>query len=299
MAYTPRINPGGNYCGHDPANPVFVSAVNPHTDEAWTPERKDGFGHKRKASWFYDVDAALKQFYFYPKMLPGLGILQKDDGTSRIRRSEWREDAAALLSALTHHIELASINWKEGFCRVGMPTKDGFFYYDSKFWMSKTGLSESRLKRAFGKLQGAGYITRTRRWIERDKGKFKGLATSTLVHLDLYREMGLIDGLKNAAAHAYTKLKESADNLQTSVSRMLRCAVESLKPKAKAPKVSGLGKPTDYPPTSINHWLCQLPTEGQRQAFHSRYCDLFLQYGENSDVATVLREAFISIKRQV
>ena len=287
----------GNRCGHDPAHPRFISVVNPHTDEAWTPARRDDFGHKRKASFFYDADSYLNQFYHFPRMIPGLGVLHSERG-ERQRRSEWREDVVTLLSVLTHHVELASINWAAGFARVGIPTADGFVYYDMGYWLKKTRLSESRLKRAFGKLTELGYITRTRRWIERDKGRFKGLATSTTISLSLYKEMGLLESLKDAAKHAYDKLKQAATDINSSVARMLRCAVGSktadAKPASGVQKVNQTAAPTDFPPTDSRHWSCQLPPELEHP-FRRKYLDIMIERGAD-DLAAIYREAYLAVR---
>lgn len=294
MAYTPRINAGGNFCGHDPANPRFVSVANPHVDEAWTPERRDDLGHKRKAAWFYEADAKYRLFYSFPKTIPLLGMIQKPEDKQRKRRSEAREDDAKLLSALTHHLELSSVNWDKGFCRVGFPSAEGFQYFDNKFWMSKTGLSESQLKRSFGRLQAVGYVTRERRWIERNKGQFKGLATMTLISLQLFREIGLTEGLKDAAKFAYESIKKAAENINVSIGRMLKCAFDARRP-SKAPE-KPKQKPTDFPESDVRHWTVQLKPH-QAEAFRHKYLDIFLEQGSALDYATVYREAFIYARR--
>lgn len=295
MAYVQRINTGGNFCGHDPANPRFVSVANPYVDESWTADRRDDLGHKRKAGWFYEADAKYRLFYHFPKTIPMLGMIHKAEDKQRKRRSEAREDDAKLLSALTHHMELSSINWKSGFCRVGFPTADGFTYYDNKFWMAKTGLSESQLKRSFGRLQGAGYVTRERRWVERSKGQFKGLATMTLISLDLFREVGLLDGLKDAAKFAYEAIKKAAENINVSISRMLKCAFDSRRPKTAKPEKPKHSS-TDFPESDLRHWTVQLKAS-QTAAFRSKYLEIFLEHGNSRDAASVYREAFIYARR--
>ena len=285
----------GNRCGHDPANPRYISVANPYTDESWTPERRDDLGHHRKADFFYKSDEYLNQFYHFPRMIPGLGVMDKDDGKQRRRRSEWREDVVTVLSVLTHHLELASINWEKGFARVGRPTADGFLYYDMEYWLKKTKLSESRLKRAFGKLAELGYITRTRRWVERDKGRFKGLATSTTISLSLYKEMGLLESLKEAAKHAYTKLKEAATEIHSTVARMLKCAVKKADDNAPViKKINQTQTPTDFPPTDSRHWSCQLPA-ALEHSFRFKYMNLMIERGTD-DLASIYREAYLAVR---
>ncbi len=189
----------GNRCGHDPSNPRLLLQHNPYKQENWKPEQLDGLGSRKKSSIFYTVADKINDFYFYPKTIPMLGFIYENGERVRQHRSEGRESDAPLLNALVQYMELASINWKRGFARVGRPTKDGFLYYDNKFWMQKTGLSESRLKRSFKRLKAAGYIQRERRWVEREKGKFKGLATMTLINLSFFSDIGVLDKLQEAA----------------------------------------------------------------------------------------------------
>ena len=156
----------GNRCGHEPTAPRLISVVHPYQAEDWSAERRDDLGHKRKNAWFYDVAEKLNQFYHFPRLIPALGLIYHEM-TTRKHRSEAREADAALMTALTHHVELASVNWQGGFCRVGMPTKDGFLYFDNQYWCKKTGLTPSRLKRSFARLQKVGFIKRERRdWTE-------------------------------------------------------------------------------------------------------------------------------------
>lgn len=304
-----RINKGGNYCGHDPQNPRFVSVINPYQDESWTVEARDSLGHKRKAEFFYLADEMLQQFYFYPKTLPALGLIEKSE-KNRQRRSEAREDDARLLSALTHHMECASINWDAGFGRVGYPSKDGFIYYDTKWWVDKTGMSASQIKRSFVRLIKAGYVTRERRWIERKAGQFKALATMTVVHLSLFRDMGVIDALREFSAYARSRLSTMADKMQVSVSKMLRTAFDSILNNAKnkpsslhvanppaAKSVAAVlqgAKSTDFPPTDVRHWTRKLRTESEQTEFRRRYLDLMLEEGTD-DPASIYRRAYESL----
>lgn len=297
--YTPRVNHGGNFCGHDPAKPRFVSTVNPYEDEGWTGEMRDSFGHKRKHSFFYNATEILQEAYFYPKTAPSLTYLEKDDGVERrLHRTEARSNDINLMTVLTHHVELASINWEKGFARVGVPTEQGLMYYDTKYYMEKTGLSASQLKHAFSRLAKKGHVKRQRRWVERDKGKFKALTTMTTISLDFYRELGLLDQLKDAAKYAYENLKETAIRLQTKASKMLRCAVESVSPKQQSPVVKNMGQSTDYPATNPKHWECKLKHQTQRDAFRHRYLELMLQQGVEGDLASIYREAYLSVKKR-
>lgn len=300
-----RINKGGNFCGHDPQNPRFVSVINPYQDEAWTAEARDSLGHKRKHEFFYLADEMLRQFYFYPKTLPALGVIQRSE-KSRQRRSEAREDDTRLLSALVHHLECASINWESAFGRVGYPSKDGFMYYDTKFWIEKTGMSVSQLKRSFARLVEAGYVTRERRWIERKAGQFKALVTMTLLNLSLFKDLGVLDALRDFSAYARQRLHALADKMQVSVSKMLKTAFDALrsgKPKpavtnATTPSVAAIlqgVKSTDFPPTDVRHWTHKLTSKAEQDAFRHRYLDLMLT-DDIDDLASLYRKAYDSLR---
>lgn len=283
----------GNRCGHQPGDPRLPIKNNPYDQAEWSADSRDELGHQRKSAWFYAVADKLQDIYSYPRMLPALGILYKDL-KSRKRRSEAREADCALLIALTHHIELASVNWKDGFCRVGAPSKDGFIYFNNRFWRDKTGLSESRLRRSFARLSTAGFVQRERRWTEREGGKFKGLSTMTLVNHSLYSAIGLIDGLRDAAHFAYQRLQQAAQKLQVGVSRMLSCAVSRAKDQTQRRKKQTAAKAEDYPPSDPRHWESKLNDE-QRNAFRNRYLSMLIEHGGGADPASVYRAAYKSV----
>jgi hypothetical protein len=288
-----EIKRTGNRCGHQPSAPRLIIKSNPYVGErGWEKAGQlDDLGHKRKSAWFYEVAEKLNQFYQFPRLLPALGLIYKDM-TTRKHRSEAREADAALMTALTHHVELASVNWKEGFCRVGMPTQGGFVYFDNKYWCKVTGLTPSRLKRSFARLAKVGFIKRERRWTEREGGRFKGLATMTLIYLGFYHALGLLDGLKDAAHFAYQNLKKAADAMQSSVSRMLSCVVERAKTVTKQNK--NKLKPSEFPADNPKHWEAQLDAT-QVTAFRHRYLKLIMQQGSGCQPEAIYREAYQSI----
>ena len=284
----------GNRCGHDPAKPRLLLTENPYRSESWQKGQLDGMGSKRKAAIFYDVAEALNEFYFHPKTLPTLGFIYKDEGVKRQHRTCAREADAPLLTALVQHMELASINWKKDFARVGQPTKNGFLYYDNKYWMQKTGLSAPRLKNSFRRLRKKGYIQRERRWVEREKGKFKGLATMTLINLSFFRDIGVFEKLKDASRYAYNKLCEAAKKLEISAGRMLACPVMKEKKEAevrKKLKTEKASAPEDFPTNREEHWTCRL-NAAQKTAFKSKYLTLIIERGEADNPAELYRESY-------
>lgn len=284
----------GNRCGHDPLAPRYVMRHDPYAEGASTDT--DDLGHKRKYSWFYDATQALNEYYRYYKTLPLLGTIYSHE-KSRKRRSEAREADIATLSALIHHVELASVNWKQDFCRVGTPSKEGFLYFDNKYWMKKAGLSESRLKRSFARLQAAGYVRRERRWVEREKGKFKGLAAMTVINLSLFRDLNVMDGLKQAAEFAYKRLQQEASRMSTAIGSMLACAVERIKKPTSTPTKAKSEDYRDYSPNTEKHWLLRCTNETERQAFRHRYLNMLAEAGGGEcEPSEVMRRAFNSLR---
>lgn len=274
----------GNRCGHDPKHPRLVSVLNPHRVEEWDPDALDDFGHHRKSHFYYEVDHALDDFYWFPKVLPRLGMHYKDEKTYR-RRSEAREADVAVLKCFVHHLELSSR-------RFGYPARGGFVYYDIKFIMKKTGLSESRVKRSIKRLKAAGYIERERRWTEREFGKFKALTTSTKLADVLFSDLGLTDKLRAAAQFAYEKLKKQAHALKVSVSSMLKCSVDAVKKKQKRAATTG-SKPEDFPEDHPEHYTCQL-SQGKRKDFQVALANLAIDNPGMSKVA-MYRAAFKAV----
>lgn len=296
-AYTPRINAGGNFCGHDPAKPRFVVKANPYAEDVvWKSDQKDDLGHGKKPLILYATTEKLNEAYKYRKILPTLGYLTNPhDGKNRKHRSEGVEGAITLLGVMVHYMELSSVNWDEGFARVGTPTKNGFLYFDNKFWIQKTGLTESRLKRAFKLLKKAGLVKRKRRWIEREQGRFKGLATMTLISLTLFQQLDLVDLLKDSAEHAYEKLKMAARRLQTTISNMLSCSFGDQKRYKQPTKPKA--KPEDFHPSDPQHWICQLYPK-QKREFQDLYTQVLMDDPSRlQDPISLYREAYIAIKQ--
>ena len=252
-----RMYSSGNKCGHDPLKPRLISYRNPHRIEDWDDDNdRDDFGHKKKSRFFYDVDAALDDFYNFPRMLPNLGMMWKEDGSQKKRRSELRESTTAVLKTIIHHMDMTSN-------RFGYPSKDGFIYYDIKFIQKHSGLSYSRVKRALKALVRSGYIERKKRWTEREYGKFKSLTTATVVNVKmLFSHLDIMDAFLETAKFLTEKLKSAAKEIGTTASRMLRCAVLDF--NGNKPKRSANKDPDDYPISHRDHYLYQLPAHKQR-----------------------------------
>lgn len=272
------IKPPGNGCGHSPNTPRFPMLKNPYHDKTWDKSTdRDNFGHKRRAWFLYESDAILRDFYTSPKMLKRLGFIEKGDKSVQ-RRSCAREADVAVLMCLTHHTHyMKTEDDKLGAMRFGYPSKTGFVFYNVDFISKKTGLTLSRISRSLARLQAAGYITRTRRWEERESGKFKALTTATIVNVTLFAEMKLLQKVVAYAEFSYQKLKKEAVCLKISLSAMVNL------PKKEPHGLTGIVKgrsmdetPDDYPVEDHRHYYFKLKTQKHREQYMRIRNDLFI-----------------------
>ena len=277
----------GNKCGHDPKHPRLISFRNPHSVENWDSAiDRDDFGHRKKSKFFYRTDAALDDFYNYPKMLPRLGMMFTEQGDKK-RRSELRESTTAVLKCMIHYMDMTTN-------RFGYASKDGFQYYNIPFIQMHTGLSFSRVKRALKQLVKSGYIKRSKRWTERQAGKFKSLTTSTVIVVNmLFAHLDLMDDFLETAKFLSEKLKAEAKDLGITASNMLRCAVLDFTGKKGKPKPVVNKNPEDFPESHQNHYLYQLPTHKQR-TFQLRVIDIH-QDNPDLDKTSIYQQAFKAV----
>ncbi len=186
-AYIPRINIGGNFCGHDPASPVFTLAK---------PAKKGKGGLPRVLTLCME---RLKNYYYRPrKLLPSLDLA---NGSQRQQRSERREACVCLLNALLKRTDLASL-------RVGVPTPDGFMSYTVDYIANDTGMTLKRAERALQDLKAAGLITVAQRCQAQPDGSWRGLAAVKAISKHLFGAFGLSGMLKKERDKASKRLKK-------------------------------------------------------------------------------------------
>ena len=125
---------GGNRCGHDPACPRWFEPPAHHA-----PHPKI----------LVKLQEAVRAYFADPAVLPSLNAA---NGSARQQRSERREACLALLGALVHYLDLATL-------RVGIPQADGSFQgLTLEFLAERAGLGLRRAERACRDLRKAGLV---------------------------------------------------------------------------------------------------------------------------------------------
>ena len=185
--YTPRINEGGNYCGHDPAKPVFALLK---------PIKKGKGGLPRVLTLLME---RLPGYYDNSRrVIPSLDLA---NGSDRQQRSERREACVRIVNALLLHTEVASL-------RVGIPTSSGFLNLTFDYIAKKTGMSLRRSERALHDLKDAGLITVSQPRQLKEDGTWKGLAAVKAISKGLFAQFGLTDMLAYERIKASKRLKQ-------------------------------------------------------------------------------------------
>lgn len=211
-----RINLGGNYCSHDPDNPVLTLAKPALVGKGGIPriltlcmERLDAYFTRPK------------------KVIPSLNLA---NGSTRKQRSERRESCILLLKALIKRVDLVSL-------RVGIPTAEGFSCYTLDYVALDTGVALRRIERAMHDLKAAGIITVSQPREQQSDGSWKGLAAVKTISKHLFGLLGLAEMLKKERDKASKRMKQKiqgwAEELITRTSR----ARDSLSLKAAYARV--------------------------------------------------------------
>lgn len=211
--YTPRINEGGNFCGHYPFAPrlELKSPIKHPLD----PELK----RLRDTAWAYeDGDPAkpkggiplvlarlierIPQYYSRPRgTIPSLDLA---NGSTRQQRSERREACICIMAAFLKYTDLSSL-------RVGIPTSGGFLNFTVKYLAKSTHMSLKRCERAIKDLKRAGLITVSQPRELQPDGSWRGLAAVKAVNKTLFEVFGLGGMLKKERDKASKRLKVKSD----------------------------------------------------------------------------------------
>ncbi len=190
-AYTPRINTGGNFCGHDPLNACFKLAK---------PAKKGKGGLPRVLTLC--MERFTDYFHRPSKVLPALNLA---NGSERQQRSERREACVILISALLKRTDLASL-------RVGIPTQDGFMNYTMDYIAKDTGMTLKRVERALSDLKAAGIVTVSQPRQLLPNGSWKGLAAVKAISKHLFGAFGLANMLKKERDKAIKRQNKKSNN---------------------------------------------------------------------------------------
>jgi hypothetical protein len=136
--YVPRVNLGGNFCGHYPDSPTLNTTL---------VEFPDKF-----PSVLIKFDERIDAYYANPKVLESLNAT---NNSKKQQSSARREACVLLLKSIARNTELSTM-------RCGVPSTDGFGPLTLKTLANRAGLSLPRAKRAMQCLKRAGLIAVTR-----------------------------------------------------------------------------------------------------------------------------------------
>lgn len=181
--YIPRFNSGGNYCGHFPDSPKLNLPFCPKN----LPQVLMNFNERFKA------------FFVRPALFPSLNYA---NGSKKQMSSARREACILLMSSISRHTELSSM-------RVGFPSLEGFVHLTVNVLAKHAGISISRAKRALKDLHRGGFLSLHRRYdLDKETGRYKGLASVKKLNIDVFSLLGLKKQLIKARGLAYTRLKK-------------------------------------------------------------------------------------------
>lgn len=193
-AYIPRINTGGNFCGHNPKQPRFTIAK-PTSERAPLVLRR--------------LAERAKDYYWNPSTLP---TLAHQHGRRRRHRSESRESCLLILLSLFKFVDLASL-------RVGIPTADGFAALSIPVLAAHAGITLRRAERAIAKLKKAGMLTVSAVAERQADGSIRGMAAIKAVSKHLWGCFGLADMLAHERVKAAKRVTKSRRKNQNLTSR--------------------------------------------------------------------------------
>lgn len=199
--YVPRINSGGNFCGHQPDAPR-LELVKPTTD-------------KRRPEILRRLQERIRQYYRSPRYIPSLNAA---NGSTRQQRSERREACLLLLTAILEYTDLASL-------RCGVPTSAGFISLTLDYLVQYTGLHMRRAERAMADLKRANLLTVSQARQLQDDGTWKGLPAVRAVNSALFGAFGMLERLKHERERATKRLAKKTSRAGSSLSVWSRNAL--------------------------------------------------------------------------
>lgn len=191
-AYAPRVNEGGNFCGHNPRAPRLALAKPAHGRQPLVIRR---------------AGERLADYYAKPRTIPTLA-----HQTTRRHRSESRESCVLLLLSLLKFTDLASL-------RVGIPTDAGFAPLPLKTLADHAGVGLRRAERAMAKLKAAGLLTVSQVCEKQADGSLLALPAIKAVSKHLWGCFGLADMLAAERVKAAKRDKKAGRRGQNITSR--------------------------------------------------------------------------------
>lgn len=185
-AFVPRVNSGGNFCGHQPDAPRL--------------ELVRATTNKTRPKILAELQRRVRQYYSAPRYIPSLNAA---NGSKRQQRSERREACLLLLNAILEFTDLASL-------RCGVPSSNGFISLTLDYLVQYTGLNMRRAERAIADLKRANLLTVSQPRQLQDDGSWRGLAAVKAVNALLFTAFGLHERLKHERDRATKRLAKKA-----------------------------------------------------------------------------------------
>ena len=227
--YVPRVNTGGNYCGHDPKAPKlslktpFVKPTDPaHLEQKNRNWAYDESNPKPKSTLkvlpliLCDLLERLEQYYRRPNyFLPSLNQANEtrkikrnpelaETIKHRQQRSERREACIVVIGAILKYTDLVSL-------RVGIPTAKGFVNLTLSTLCKQTNLGLKRFTRAIDDLKHADIITLSQPRQLLEDGRWIGLAAVKALSWKLFEAFNLGTKLRREREKASKRLKQKSD----------------------------------------------------------------------------------------
>lgn len=188
--YKPRVNNGGNFCGHSPDAPRLEL-----TRAGTAPD-------KQRPKILSLLQERMRRYFHAPGCLPSLRAANQSP-TGRQQRSERREACLQLLSAIIEFTDLASL-------RCGIPTREGFQSLKLDVLVTYTGLHPRRAERAMADLKRAKIITVAQPRQRKEGSEWQGLPAVKAVNRLLFGAFGLLRRLGHEQSRATARLAKKA-----------------------------------------------------------------------------------------
>lgn len=214
--YKPRVNHGGNFCGHNPDAPRLDLT------------RAGTAPGKQRPKILQELQERMRRYFHAPGCLPSLRAANQSP-KGRQQRSERREACLQLLTAIIEFTDLASL-------RCGIPTPEGFQSLKLEVLVKYTALHPRRAERAMADLKRAGLITVAQPRQLKEDGSWRGLAAVKAVNRLLFGAFGLLRRLGHEQQRATARLAKKAKRAGGTLTSWARNAlvIGQLKPERGA-----------------------------------------------------------------